>query len=61
MTATTRSAPTEPGPPTPPPAAKAVRPLSRDWLTGEVTLVLPRWALAAAGLVALALVAVALD
>lgn len=47
--------------PDPAAAPKAARPVSLDWLGGEVTLVLPRWALAAAGLAALVLIAAALD
>lgn len=55
------SAPTDPTQTTPASAEQAMRPFSLDWLKGEVTLALPRWALAAGGLVALALVALALD
>ena len=55
------SAPTDPTQTSPASAEPAMRPFSLDWLKGEVTIALPRWALAAGGLVALALAALALD
>ncbi|WP_158547447.1 hypothetical protein [Rhodovulum sp. 12E13] len=58
MTTGTDRAPDAPDPAASP---RAMRPLSLDWLGGEVTLAMPRWAFAAAGLAALVLIAVALD